>query len=296
LDLSFEEWLMPKFRMKDLAADLPAGGVHAHQAGGCGGFTVNCEGCTQSPTFCIGCTLRCTAPYTYAAEAAGACGGFSHSPTIPPWCRYTYAEQVQEAGNPCLGCTFQATLCGGCSHITNPCLGCTQAVTVACGGCSHITNPCLGCTHAITVACGGCSQITNPCLGCTQAVTVPCGGCSQITNPCIGCTGSPTFPEQVACGAFTRCLPLTIGPVCVGGFTHHPGLGPDPAQLAALKEQLRAQLRQIEQAEASGGLPTDPKQAAELEERLTGQLERLREHRASLDKQGNDESREGGGD
>ena len=266
---------MPKFRMKDLAADLPAGGVHAHQAGGCGGFTVNCEGCTQSPT-CIRCTLGCTAPFTIAAEAAGPCGGFSHSPTIPPWCRYTYAEQVQAVGNPCLGCTFQATICGGCSHVTNPCLGCTQAVTIPCGGCSHITNPCLGCTHAITVA---------------------CGGCSHITNPCIGCTGSPTFPQTVGCGALSHCLPWTIGPVCAGGFTHHPGLGPDPVQhLAGLKEQLRAQLRQIEEAEASGGLPTDPRQAEELEARLSGQLERLRAHRARLGEQGEDESREGGGD
>ncbi|HEV3052491.1 MAG TPA: hypothetical protein VGX50_19415, partial [Longimicrobium sp.] len=275
---------MPKFRMKDLAADLPAGGVHAHQAGGC-----------------IGCTLRCTAPFTYAAQAEAACGGFSHAPTIPTWCEFTWAPQAQAAAAAC-GCTQLATACGGCSQITNPCLGCTHAITVTCGGCtqlatvcggcSHITNPCLGCTHAITVPCGGCSHITNPCLGCTQVVSI-CGGCSHITNPCIGCTGSPTFVEQ-ACGIVSRCLPWTIGPVCHGGFTHHPRLGPDPAQhLATLKEQLRAQLRQIEEAES--GLPSDPSQAAELEDRLQNALDRLREHRTRLQEEGGDDNRESGG-
>jgi hypothetical protein len=236
---------MPKFRMKDLTAGLPAGGVHAHQAGSCGSFTVNCEACTSSPTactlvtFCITCTGRCTAPLTFAAQAAAV---------------------------PC-GCTQIATACGGCSHITNPCLGCTQVMSI-CGGCSHITNPCIACTGSPTFV---------------EANLPP--WCPPIT---VGA-------EAVACGIISRCLPWTIGPVCHGGFTHHPGLGPDPAQhLATLKEQLRAQLRQIEEAET--GLPSDPAQAAELEDRLQHALDRLREHRTRLKEEGGDDNRESGGD
>ncbi len=271
---------MPRFRIKDLSVDLPLGGGQGQSGGGCGSVTNPCLGCTGSWTI------------PAAAQAAGECG---------------------------------FTLCGGCSHITNPCLGCTHAVTI-CGGCSHVTNPCLGCTHVVTL-CGGCSIVTNPCLGCTHQVTfdpaqtaaAACGGCSQVTNPCLGCTHSITVANvQAACGActvtvlpvchtaytqhpvcpgITHCLPWTIGPVCAQGFTHHPGLGPDPAQLAALKEQLRAQLQQIVQHEAGGGLPSDPAQAAELEERLQEALDEVRQHRARLeqDAQDDEDGQEKGG-
>ena len=245
---------MPRFRIKDLTVDLPLAGGEGGESGGCGSVTNPCLMCTQSPT---------VAGAEHAGHAVQGCITFTRF---------------------CTGCTLlathveQATLCGGCSQVTNPCLGCTQNATL-CGGCSHVTNPCLGCTQNATL-CGGCSFITNPCLGCTQVASL-CGGCSHLTNPCIGCTGSPTFVD-----------PAGGGTACQGGATRQPGLGPDPAQLAALKEQLRGQLRQIEQHEAAGGLPNDPGQVAELEERLQSALDEVRQHRARLEEQGGEPTRD----
>jgi len=93
----------------------------ANGGAGCGGFTVNCIGCTNNPTF------------------------------IPTPCACTNIT------NPCIGCTQNLTIQQCPLHSIHPCLGCTMVISNPCL-CTHLGSiPCRwgsgGC--GFSPVCGG---------------------------------------------------------------------------------------------------------------------------------------------
>jgi len=133
--------------------------------------------------------------------------------------------------------------------------------------------------------------IISPCAGGVHtlcAVPSPCG----ILSPCSG--GHHTlcaYPSP--CGILSPCGHISVNPC---GTLPSLGCGPsvifeDPAgqveQLATLKEQLKEQLKQVEQAEVALGESMQPQnleQLDDLEKRLTSALSELKARRESLQK------------
>jgi hypothetical protein len=109
---------------------------------------------------------------------------------------------------------------------------------------------------------------------------VPTANCG-ITN-LIHCR----YPTAPRCVAYTYCG-YTMTPVeflqgC--GISERP-TGPGPVDLGSLKEQLRAQLAEIEtqeRAAEAAARPQTREQAAELEEKLQGALEEIQSLKRTL--------------
>jgi hypothetical protein len=152
--------------------------------------------------------------------------------------------------------------CGPCTDGQSGC-GCTQG---SCG-CS--------CTAGCTCSCsGGCTGVScDPCTqGCTCSV-----GCSSPTCGCSVCSG------QGSCGA--SCGPTCGHPTLIelAGVTQAPE--DRLTGLAALKEQLKRQLADVEKQHSATEESLRPQTVAQvdqLQSKLEAALEELKARRTEL--------------
>ncbi len=109
------------------------------------------------------------------------------------------------------------------------------------------------------------------------------------------------YPTYQPCFTYTHCvnfschgvswLPCQFGSITPTIFTHtgcgisEQPTGPGPVDLGSLKEQLRAQIAEIEAHERAGEAAAHPQtreQAADLEEKLKGALEEVQRLKKTL--------------
>ena len=109
-----------------------------------------------------------------------------------------------------------------------------------------LTIPCLCLTHPGTF----CACFTHPISMC-HCLTHPLSGCMCLSHPvtCVCVTHPGTIcPPGSICAAMTHQCIGSIIPGCgVSGDPGPEGQAVDPQQLAALKEQLQQQIKQIEE-------------------------------------------------
>ena len=170
----------------------------------------------------------------------------------------------------CVGCTVPVATCH--IHCTQPCtFACTHACTAACTfactqACTHAcTHACtFSCTFACTAACTFACTV-HCTAACTQFCTLPhtCP-CTEVT--CVGCTHQPV-----------TCHPVSILPQAEG----EQGL----MNLAALKEQLKQQLAEVEKQEEAISESLQPQtvsQVDQLMQKLQDAMEELKSKRTVL--------------
>jgi len=152
----------------------------------------------------------------------------------------------------CLCATQSPSLCVCLSHVGTLCHCISHPLT--CQGCS-IAVSCLCASHQPSIYCDCASHAGTFC------------NCSILLSRCDCITNQPSL----------QCVPGTFGP---GGDP----LG-DPEQLAALKQQLKQVLADVEkqeQAVTESLRPQTVAEADELQQKLQGALEELKGLRAEL--------------
>lgn len=192
------------------------------------------------------------------------------------------------APRPCPGpsiCTIPS-LCRPLSH----CLPITFCETLPTHICTAIYSLCGLPSHCGPTFCA----IPTQCAGGTIC-PVAVSQCGAIVSHC---GGTPTFcaiPSNCGivlsqCGAATPCgaLPSLCGP-CSAGTVFDPTIveGDPAAGLAALKEQLKQAVTNVETQEAALNeslLPQTVAEAEDLEKRLTAALEEVKARKAQLQK------------
>ena len=223
--------------------------------------------------------------------------------------------------------TGPAAVCGPggtCTAITpecgHPTVVCNPAVNPATGVCGAAVTHCVGCTlvHCTVVhtACGVCTNVlTCHCTAlCTANCTASiCQACSAVASGCAACslqctcTATPCACTVHTCGctAIHTACGCTIHTGCIAGCTvvsggctaavasipTPPGVGPTPeatfTALSALKDQLKAQLAEVDkqhQAASDSLLPQTVEEVDSLTQKLQGAIDELKNRRAELAK------------
>jgi hypothetical protein len=173
----------------------------------------------------------------------------------------TQAQVGRQPVPPCLDPPLMTCGCSFCSLCTQACTeGCTACTQ--CTQCTHCTN-CTVCTH--------CTHCTACTLGCTNHLN-PLTICAVLVA--THCTAH-TCNFGSACGPFASLAPA--GPV-----------EGEASRLSALKQQLAAQLAEVEKQEKAAEEELRPKTVAELDElqkKLQEAIDELKTRRPQLEQQ-----------
>jgi hypothetical protein len=154
---------------------------------------------------------------------------------------------------------------------TCACTHCTDCTGVCTEGCTACTNP-THCTH-----CTACTQCTH-CTACTA-----CTACTHCTHHSFICTPGITVCAATGCGASicqipscgvsNPCICTVLASIVNPVETPEEGL----SRLAALKQQLTAQLTEVEKQEKAAEESLRPQKLQEA-------MDDLKKQRAELEK------------